>query len=154
MSVSSGNKGVWKQGVGGYGNKGVMWSSADFDLIWHFSLWFWCFPGRTSSSLVGPRRDEVGTRNDEDRRGPTRKDEEWRGPVWGGTFKSNEISSAGLSVFCQNELACICHLFENYKNCLWGWMIWSFHWGVSLPGWGWGILTQGGVGNTGWGKFL
>ena len=69
-------------------------------------------------------------------------------------FKSNEISSAGLSVFCQNELACICHLFENYKNCLWGWMIWSFHWGVSLPGWGWGILTQGGVGNTGWGKFL
>ena len=69
-------------------------------------------------------------------------------------FKSNEISFAGLSVFCQNELACICHLFENYKNCLWCWMIWSFHWGVSLPGWGWGILTQGGVGNTGWGKFL
>ena len=69
-------------------------------------------------------------------------------------FKSNEISFAGLSVFCQNELVCICHLFENYKNCLWGWMIWSFHWGVSLSGWGWGILTQGGLGNTGWGKFL
>ena len=75
-------------------------------------------------------------------------------------FKSNEISSAGLSVFLLSEWvgvhmsSVICHLFENYKNCLWGWMIWSFHWGVSLPGWGWGILTQGGVGNTGWGKFL
>ena len=25
---------------------------------------------------------------------------------------------------------------------------------AELPEWGWGILTQGGVGNTGWGKFL
>ena len=50
-------------------------------------------------------------------------------------FKSNEISFAGLSVICQNELACIYHPFENYESCLWGWMIWSFHLGVTWPGW-------------------